>query len=164
MATDDFFRTRLDATIDLRHPLAVLATRLPWAAIEVAVAPKLAHQVLPAKRLRGKDLPGTFDTEFGGGISPAGRPRLPIRLLASLLYLKNSLNLSDEALAERRAENLQWPFFSGMDDDEPRLPCDATRIGRFRRCWARAASSSCSRPPSNAPCRPRPCWPPIWRG
>ena len=50
MATDDFFRARLDAMIDLKHPLAVLSTRLPWAAIEVAVAPKLARQVLPAKR------------------------------------------------------------------------------------------------------------------
>ena len=85
MATDDFFRARLDAMIDLKHPLAVLSTRLPWAAIEAAVAPKLARQVLPAKRLRGKDLLGAYDTEFGGGVSPAGRPRLPIRLMASLL-------------------------------------------------------------------------------
>ena len=28
MATDDFFRTRLDPMIDLKHPLAVLATGL----------------------------------------------------------------------------------------------------------------------------------------
>ena len=133
MATDDFFRARLDAMIDLKHPLAVLSTRLPWAAIEAAVAPKLARQVLPAKRLSGKDLLGTYDAEFGGGVSPAGRPRLPIRLMASLLYLKNSFNLSDEELVERWAENVQWQFFSGSDYYEPRLPCDATQIGRFRR-------------------------------
>jgi IS5 family transposase len=133
MATDDFFRARLDAMIDLKHPLAVLATRLPWAAIEAAVAPKLARQVLPAKRLRGKDLLGTYDVEFGGGVSPAGRPRLPVRLMASLLYLKNSFNLSDEELVLRWAENVQWQYFSGMDYYEPRLPCDATQIGRFRR-------------------------------
>ena len=30
MATDDFFRARLDQMIDLRHPLAVLARRMPW--------------------------------------------------------------------------------------------------------------------------------------
>ena len=29
MPTDDFFRARLDQMIDLRHPLAVLANRLP---------------------------------------------------------------------------------------------------------------------------------------
>ena len=50
MATDDFFRARLEQMIDLRHPLAVLATRLPWSAIEAALAPKLAHQARPAKR------------------------------------------------------------------------------------------------------------------
>ena len=30
MATDDLFRARLDGRIDLRHPLAVLASRMPW--------------------------------------------------------------------------------------------------------------------------------------
>ena len=83
MSTPDFFRSRLDQMIDLRHPLAVLATRLPWGAIEAAVAPKLAHQVRPAKRLAGADLAGAYDGEFGGGISPAGRPRLPVRLMAA---------------------------------------------------------------------------------
>ena len=133
MSTPDFFRSRLDQMIDLRHPLAVLSTRLPWAAIEAAVAPKLAHQAKPAKRLIGEDLAGAFEGEFGGGISPAGRPRLPIRLMVSLLYLKNSFNLSDEELVERWAENVQWQFFSGMEYYEPRLPCDPTQIGRFRR-------------------------------
>ena len=28
MATDDFFRARLDQMIDLRHPLAILTTRV----------------------------------------------------------------------------------------------------------------------------------------
>ena len=133
MTTPDFFRSRLDAMIDLKHPLAVLATRLPWDAIEAALAPKLARQALPTKRVQGQDLLGSFEVEFGGGVSPAGRPRLPVRLMASLLYLKNSFNLSDEELVERWAENVQWQFFSGMDYYEPRLPCDATQIGRFRR-------------------------------
>ena len=133
MSTPDFFRSRLDQMIDLRHPLAVLSTRLPWASIEAAVAPKLAHPAKPAKRLVGEDLAGAFDGEFGGGISPAGRPRLPIRLMVSLLYLQRSFNVSDEDLVERWAENVQWQFFSGMDYYEPRLPCDATQIGRFRR-------------------------------
>jgi IS5 family transposase len=138
MTTPDFFRSRLGAMIDLKHPLAVLSTRLPWSAIEAAVAPKLVRPALPAKRKSGEDLLGTFDIEFGGGVSPAGRPRLPIRLMASLLYLKNSFNLSDEELVERWAENVQWQFFSGMDYYEPRLPCDATQIGRFRRLLGEA--------------------------
>ena len=133
MATDDFFRARLDQMIDLRHPLAVLATRLPWGAIEAALAPKLAHQARPAKRMRADDLLGTHELEFGGGISNAGRPRLPVRLMVSLLYLKHSFNLSDEEIVERWAENVQWQFFSGMQYYEARLPCDPTQIGRFRR-------------------------------
>jgi IS5 family transposase len=73
-STPDFFRSRLDQMIDLRHPLAVLAARLPWAAIEAALAPKLAPQAKPAQRLKGEDLAGALDGEFGGGISPAGGP------------------------------------------------------------------------------------------
>ena len=138
MSTPDFFRSRLDQMIDLKHPLAVLATRLPWGAIEAAVAPKLAHQARPAKRVAGVDLAGAFEGEFGGGISPAGRPRLSMRLMVSLLYLKNSFNLSDEGLVQRWAENVQWQFFSGMAYYEPRLPCDHTQIGRFRRLLGEA--------------------------
>jgi IS5 family transposase len=44
MATDDFFRARLDQMIDLRHPLEVLATRMPWAQIEASLAPLFAHR------------------------------------------------------------------------------------------------------------------------
>lgn len=33
---------------------------------------------------------------------------------------------------ERWAENVVWQHFSGMTHYEPRLPCDATQIGRFR--------------------------------
>ena len=52
--------------------------------------------------------------------------------MASLLYLKNSFNLSDEELVSRWSENVVWQFFSGMEYYEPRLPCDATQIGRLR--------------------------------
>lgn len=133
MSTPDFFRSRLDQMIDMRHPLAVLASRLPWAAIEASVAPLLARQERAAKRVISQDLLGVVEQEFGAGISAAGRPRLPVRLMVSLMYLKNSMNLSDEELVERWAENVQWQFFSGMQYYEPRLPCDATQIGRFRR-------------------------------
>jgi IS5 family transposase len=39
--TDDFFRARLDQMIDLRHPLAVLARRMPWGQLAAALAPSL---------------------------------------------------------------------------------------------------------------------------
>jgi hypothetical protein len=36
----DLFRQPLAQMIDLRHPLAVLADRLPWAQIEAVLAPQ----------------------------------------------------------------------------------------------------------------------------
>lgn len=48
--TDDFFRSRLDSMIDLRHPLAVLATRMPWAQLEATMAPLFAHRHREALR------------------------------------------------------------------------------------------------------------------
>jgi IS5 family transposase len=133
MATDDFFRARLQTMIDPRHPLALLAARLPWAAIEAALAPKFAHRERPAKTETVDDLFGAQVVGVGGGVSRAGRPRLCIRLMAGLLYLKNSFNLSDEELVQRWAENVYWQHFCGMEYFQPRLPCDATQIGRFRR-------------------------------
>ena len=132
MATDDFFRARLDQMIDLRHPLAVLAPRMPWAQIQAALAPALAHKDRDGNLTEGVDLYGPQTQLAGAGVSPAGRPRLPMRLMVSLLYLKHAFNLSDEELVERWAENVVWQFFSGHDYYEPRLPCDATQVGRFR--------------------------------
>ena len=133
MNTADFFRSRLDAMIDMRHPLVVLTAQLPWSRIEAALAPNFTHQDRTPKEQRTADLLGEHAVQFGGGISAAGRPRLSLRLMASLLYLKNSYNLSDEELVVRWSENVVWQYFSGLEYYEPRLPCDATQIGRFRR-------------------------------
>ena len=129
----DFFRSRIDAMINLNDPLAVLATRLPWNQIETAISTKFEHQNRTGQILKDQDMFGTTETLVGAGRSNAGRPKLPIRLMASLLYLKHSFNLSDEELVARWSENILWQFFSGMDYYEHRLPCDPTQIGRFRR-------------------------------
>ena len=133
METPDFFRARIDAMINLNDPLAVLAGRLPWDQIETAVAAKFERQGRAGPVLEGHDMFGPTLAVAGGGISNAGRPKLPIRLMASLVYLKHSFNLSDEEVVVRWSENVLWQFFSGMDYYEHRLPCDATQIGRFRR-------------------------------
>ena len=139
MQTVDFFRARLDAmrgwprAIDLRHPLAVLTTRLPWSQLEAELAPIWRRDARTGVLPEGADL---FGSDGGvlvaAGISYAGRSRLPIRLMCSLLYLKHAFNLSDEDTCARWAENVVWQYFSGMDYYEPRPPCDATQIGRFR--------------------------------
>ena len=130
--TADFFRARLDQMIDLKHPLAVLAQLMPWAQIETALAPNFARQEKSGKVVERNDLFGPTVAIAGGGISNAGRPKLSIRLMASLLYLKHAHDLSDEALVERWAQDVQFQYFSGMDYYEAKLPCDATQIGRFR--------------------------------
>lgn len=108
MSTDDFFRTRLDTMIDMRHPLAVLATRMPWDVIEGALAPVLAHKNRAGHAVEGADLFGPTIGVAGAGVSAAGRPRLPVRLMVSLLYLKHAFNESDESLVERWSENVYW--------------------------------------------------------
>jgi len=132
MEATDFFRARIDGMINLADPLAVLARRLPWSAIESALAAKFGHEDRSGHVLEGQDLFGATSVLVGAGVSKAGRPKLPIRLMASLLYLKHSYDLSDEELVVRWSENVLWQYFSGQTYYEHRLPCDATQIGRFR--------------------------------
>ncbi len=106
MQTDDFFRSRLDQMIDLRHPLAVLANRMPWAQLERVLAPAFERRNRSVQAVEGCDLFGPTLAMAGGGVSAAGRPRLPIRLMAALLYLKHAFNLSDEELVVRWSENV----------------------------------------------------------
>ena len=119
-------------------PLAVLATRMPWTEIEASLAPLLAHKDRSGRIVEDADLFGPTSQLAGAGLSNAGRPRLPLRLMIALLYLKHAFNLSDEELCERWSENVVWQFFSGLAYYEPRLPCDATQIGRFRRVLGEA--------------------------
>lgn len=94
MSDSDFFRARLDAMIDLRHPLAVLASRMPWSQIETAIAPYLKRCARSGRHSVVVDLFGTTAEIARAGVSAAGRPRLPIRLMVSLLYLKHAYGLS----------------------------------------------------------------------
>jgi IS5 family transposase len=59
MAIDDFFRARLDQMIDLRHPLAVLAGRMPWSQIEAALAPAFERKNRPGPVVEIDDLFGS---------------------------------------------------------------------------------------------------------
>jgi IS5 family transposase len=138
MATDDFFRARLDGMVDLRHPLAVLASRMPWSEIEAALAPAFAHKDRKGRAVEGADMFGPTLSVAGAGVSAAGRPRLPIRLMVSLLYLKHAFNESDESVVERWSENVVWQFFSGMEYYSPKLPCDPAQISRFRKILGEA--------------------------
>ncbi len=74
MSTPDFFRSRLDAMIDLRHPLAVLTTRMPWAQIEAALAPVFERKARAGMAVMGEDLFGpTLAVAEAASALPAGR-------------------------------------------------------------------------------------------
>src|SRR6218665_3644460 len=84
--TPDFFRQRLVEMIDLRHPLAVLASRLPWTRIEASLAPFFARRARDGRVIEQDDLFGPNLQVAGGGVAAAGRARLPLPLMASFLY------------------------------------------------------------------------------
>ena len=131
-ATDDFFRARLDHMIDRRHSLAVLASRMPWQQIEASVAHLFSRKAHAGQAMPDLDLFGESPAPLARQ-SNAGRPRVPLRTMIALLYLKHAFNLSDEALVQGWSENPYWQHFSGMAYFEPRLPCDATTLVKFRR-------------------------------
>lgn len=118
---------RCAAPISLtRHPPA-------GAQIENALAPLLQKSTCEDEVPERVDMLGSRRSALViAGASPAGRPRLPIGLMCSILNWKHAVNLSDEQLCARGAENVVWQYSSVMDYYQPRLPCDATQIGRFR--------------------------------
>jgi IS5 family transposase len=130
-ATEDFFRLRLDHMIDLRHALAVLASRMPWQEMEASVAHVFSGKVRAGKKLPGIDLFGE-QVQMAGVRSNAGRPRVPLRTMIALLYLKHAFNESDEGVVERFAETPVWQFFGGRAYFDQNLPCDATTLVKFR--------------------------------
>jgi IS5 family transposase len=132
LATDDFFRARLDHMIDLRQPLVVLASHMPWQALEARVAQTFSRRASAGKPLPDLDLFGEQAHRVARQ-SNAGRPRVPLRTMIALLYLKHAFNLSDEALVERWSDSPNFQYFSGQAHFEPRLPCDATTLVKFRR-------------------------------
>jgi IS5 family transposase len=74
-ATEDFFRLRLDQMIDLRHPLAVLASHMPWKQIEASVAHLFARKARTGVAMPDLDL-FVEKIECQPRVSAAGRTRL----------------------------------------------------------------------------------------
>jgi transposase, IS5 family len=102
----DFFKARLDQIVDLGHPLAKLAATIDWRFLE--------------KR-------------FGAVYSDKpGQPPLPTRLMAGLLILKHTHNLSDEELCARWVENPYFQLFCGEEFFRHKLPFDRSSLTRWR--------------------------------
>lgn len=103
----DLFRLELVNIIDSRHELVRLSELIDWS---------------------------VFDREFGAQFESAtGRPALPTRLVAGLLYLKHTFALSDEQVVQRWTENPYWQLFCGERYFQHELPCDPSSLVRWRK-------------------------------
>ena len=102
----DLLRSRLDAIIDMGHPLVKLAATVDWPFLE---------------------------RRFGAVYEDKpGRPPLPTRLMAGLAILKHAYDLSDEVLCERWVENPYYQFFCGEEFFRHRLAFDRSSLTRWR--------------------------------
>src|ERR1022692_2344105 len=101
-----FFATLADQ-LDQKHSLYLLANRIDWAVFEKA-----------------------FSKYYS---ATHGKPAKPIRLMVSLLILKQLRNLSDESMVEQWSENIYYQYFSGSHTFTPKHPCVATELVEFRK-------------------------------
>jgi hypothetical protein len=117
-AQTDLLRSRLDAILDIGHPLVKLARTIDWLFLE---------------------------QRFGAVYEDKpGRPPLPTRLMAGLAILKHTCDLSDEALCERWVENPYYQFFCGEEFfqhrcstlADPLAPASGWARRSYRLCFA----------------------------
>jgi transposase, IS5 family len=102
----DLLRSRLDAIIDMGHPLVKLSRTIDWSFLE---------------------------QQFGAVYQDKpGRPPLSTRLMAGLAILKHAYDLSDEVLCERWLENPYYQFFCGEEFFQHRLVFDRSSLTRWR--------------------------------
>jgi len=92
-------------TLDPQNSLYKLAAKIPWQKLE---------------------------EEFSHYYVNWGRPAKPIRLMISLLLLKQLFNASDERTVASWTENIYWQYFSGEQELKWGLPCEASDLVHFR--------------------------------
>jgi IS5 family transposase len=99
------------------------------------LAPTLKEQLNPSHglyKLSHQIDWGVFESLFGKYYSAVGRPAKPIRLMVSLLILKQVENLSDEVLVLKWSENPYYQYFGGVLHFQWEAPCDASDLVHFR--------------------------------
>jgi len=101
------FYSTFEEQLNHGHPLYILANRIDWNVFEDAFK---KHYSLTQ-----------------------GKPAKPIRLMVSLLILKQLRNLSDESVVEQWAENAYYQYFGGENLFSVKPPCVATELVEFRK-------------------------------
>jgi transposase, IS5 family len=102
----NLLKQHLENLINPNHPLCNLAKRIPWDDLE---------------------------KHFGSHCHHSGRPAKPIRLIISLLILKQLHDLSDETIVERWVENPYFQYFSGETIFQWEFPCHPADLVYFRK-------------------------------
>lgn len=74
-----------------------------------------------------------IEKEFEKYYKDFGRPAKPIRLMVSLLLLKQINNLGDEPVVERWVENPYWQYFSGEREFQWNMPVEPSDLVHFRK-------------------------------
>lgn len=103
----ELFRQALVDLISGNHPLAKLAELIDWHVFEREWAP-----LFPSGR---------------------GRPAMPPRLVAGLLYLQHTFACSDEVLVWTGVENPYWQHFCGETYFQHEPPIDPSSLLRWRK-------------------------------
>jgi IS5 family transposase len=102
----NFLYQGLKEMLNPKEPLYQLAKKIPWEEIE---------------------------KEFEKYYKDFGRPAKPIRLMVSLLLLKQIYDLGDEPVVERWLENPYWQYFSGEREFQWNKPVEPSDLVHFRK-------------------------------
>lgn len=105
-SSSELFRQPLIEMLNPKHPLVKLADVIDWPTIEQS-----------------------FGAHFA---STRGRPALPARLVAGLLYLQHAYDCSDEAVVNTWIENPYFQYFTGETYFQTELPIDPSSLTRWR--------------------------------
>ncbi len=101
------FYSTFEEQLNRSHPLYTLAHTIDWKQFDDAFAKHYSAQM--------------------------GAPAKPIRLMVSLLILKQLRNLSDESVVEQWAENCYYQYLGGQTCFASNPPCEATELVHFRK-------------------------------
>jgi len=101
-----FLYQELKEILNPKEPLYQLSEKIPWEEIE---------------------------KEFEKYYVNFGRPAKPIRLMVSLLILKQIYNLGDETVVEQWVQNPYWQYFSGEREFQWKMPLEPSDFVHFRK-------------------------------
>jgi len=107
----NMFNSTLKQILNPRHTLVHLAEEIPWE---------------------------EFEQEFANLYSHTGTPAKPIRLMVSLLILKQLKNLGDETIIKEWVQNPYFQYFSGYSEFQWEIPCDPSDLVHFRKRLGKA--------------------------